>query len=180
MDNVDLNEDQRTIFIHVLESCSLMPETRIKEYKFQESNASSLVAITRFRDAEDIAVVFTLGSLSRHIYVAATYGDPDPVAAFVAEVEEYDSYASGVCFGYTYRSHSPYLATKSMAASIMLSPATLSDLSPLESGLGVGGRVLEFLLVVFLTDNEFQTKLDRGFDALMELFETRNKDAISS
>ena len=134
-----------------------------------------LVAISRVHFDGNINVIFTLQSCSNNIFLTVSDGDPEKVSHLLAQLERYDS-EGNLCFGEKYRNRNEYLSTKKRYGLVLIRPKKLPFLNYLPDGMD--GDVC-FFLVVFLSEMEYRIKLEKGLDALIDLFEENDKDLIS-
>ncbi len=177
--SVQLSDKQREIFICIMEGSPVVPEAQFLELMFHKSGKQTLVAMANLIVDKRLWLVFTLGTLSNHVYINITEGDPAAIADALAELEEYDSGGSVLCYESSYRSPNKYLLERGLVASAMFNPATFTPLEFLDNPFSAGGETISTLLVVFLTEVEYMEKLEHGFDALIELLEREGKNVIS-
>lgn len=132
-----------------------------------------------FDSGEPVYAVFTVGRFSDRIFLTITDGDPIQLASVLAGVERYDASQRPVGYGQTMRMENQYLSENSRPALVFLRPYVLPFLDNFEDCADVGGRHLEFLLVVFLNEGEYSHKLSGGLGALYDKFAEENKDLIA-
>jgi hypothetical protein len=165
--------------MHVLERCPVHPKADLIAFTYPDTRNTSLVATTCFQADESIKLIFTLGTLSNHVFVTVTDGDVSHIADVLAELEEYDATKAALCLGNTYRSPNEYLKKHDLVGTVMLRADTLPILQPLAGSISIEEVTTDFLYVAFLSEAEYTCKIDRGLNALLDLFEAERKDLIS-
>lgn len=156
-------------------------DIEFREFNLNDCPGRQLVAHCQMEfDSDDpIYAVFTLGRHSNHVFLTITDGDPSQLISILAGVESYDASEQPVGYGQTMRMDNDYLAKNRRPALLFLRPKAFPFLDDFQSCADVGGRHLEFLLVVCLSEDEYAHKLTYGLDALLDKFAAEGKDLIA-
>ncbi|KQV50187.1 MULTISPECIES: suppressor of fused domain protein [unclassified Duganella] len=173
------NEKQTLAF--VINELKPVQKINSLEFDLDERAGGYLVAHCQmeFDTGDPVYAVFTLGRFSNHIFLTITNGDPVRLANVLAGVERYDSSNKQLGFGHTMRMENKYLDENNKSALLFLRPRLLPFLDNFQDCSDVGGRHLEFFLVVFLNEDEYTHKLSNGLDALYDKFQAEKKNLFA-
>lgn len=95
----------------------------------------------------------------------------------MAQLESFHAQTEEVGHGHTVRlNHDPTMVANRRVAALFLRPVVSPALSRIPDCIDLAGDHVEFLMVVFLSDVEYQIKLGSGLDALLDAFERNEKD----
>lgn len=123
-------------------------------------------------------VIFTLGSLSPHVLITVTDGEPQAIARVLADLEAYDV-PPRLGHGHTAPIESSYLNEHGRVGVVLLRPAVSNALAHVPDELVAGRRRLHCLLVLFLSEEELALKRAEGLDELLDYFEDIGRDVIA-
>jgi len=135
-------------------------------------------AVALARDDANIACVFSLPTESRNIYVTVSDGDRTVIRRVLATLEDTEA-ESSVVLGNVLLLDAPELRERDIVGVILLPPNLSGVLRHLPLDITVGSAPYRFLLVVFLSKREHEVWKAEGHDALMDLFDSTDKDLIT-
>lgn len=138
---------------------------------------SHVASAPHARDAL-LHVVFSLASLSPHLFITVTDGEPEAVARVLADLEAYDV-PPRLAHGHTVPMESTYLAENGRVGVVLLRPVVSNALSHMPDELVAGEQRLHCLLVLFLSREEFDLKRREGLDELLGYFEDIGRDVTA-
>jgi hypothetical protein len=173
---------QAQVLVILLEKLPVEPEAQIFHFSYTHNPARRYyAAAARLRDCEEaIWVIATLCShASDRVFVTLTDGDPQVVAGILSGIERFHVEDEAVDEGHTLdMSSRPALQQRGLTAALLLIPAITPPLQDLPYQTMIGEHHAHFLLTIFLSDAEYQLKKQHGLEALLQQFETENKDLI--
>ncbi len=126
-----------------------------------------------------LALVSTLGSLSRRLFMAVNDADPATLAEVVARAEYHDARAGALGVGDTMRLAVPALKDKGWIALLFGVPAMLELLASLPGRLAIAGTEYPLMLCILLDAEEYECRRQQGVDALIARFHARRRNLVS-
>lgn len=135
-------------------------------------------AVTTLKEHPAIAVISSLPTDTTNIFITVLDGDTTLVRQILATIEDINS-ESVLKFGNVQLFDSPELQIRDIRGAIFLSTETSNILNFLPQQLKINGIDYQFLLVTFITFQEYMIWQERGHDGLMDYFIEVDKDLIS-
>lgn len=171
-----LPKSENLLFMYLLRNAPVNPEARTFEFQCKGRKTGQFAIASTLRDAQDLSVVCTLGSASKHVFMTVTDGDPKEVAGILAEIEDYDANSTHLQSGETLAMESAYMRTNYRQGVLLVDPRVSNVFSTFPETAEVGDATYHFMLVIFLNEAEYDVKRRRGLEALFEDFAAKGKD----
>lgn len=172
---------QNQVLAYVLERAPVAKTAEIYYFSFEpDPKRRYYVAAAPVVDTDPgLTLVFTLASHSKLIFLTITDAQPRKIAALLSEAEDFDSTGTSMRFSETLRVENEFAAQNGRVAMLLL-PASVSRYLPdFPMQTQFDGDTCGLALVVFLSEEEYRTKLERGYDALLDRFESEDRDLVS-
>ena len=162
---------------HVLSACEFTTQVRFSELSFDGDQLGYKIAIsTDFEDrldgeelSEPESLIFNVPLTTPHVFILVTDGAQERMARIVANLEQYERqgrHLTGDSF--IALDNDSYLLDHGKVGAVFLPVSDSFYLDRLQPTLGVDGRCLHFLYVVFLNEVESHLLHENGRDALFE------------
>lgn len=127
---------------------------------------------------ESVKLVCTLPSVTKSVYVTVTDGDDKAVRRVLALLEDLER-DGAIRLGNVLLIDDPELMANQLCGVILLPAQVFNVLEHLPKTLTIGSIELQYIAVVFLTNEENEIRRTRGHDALMDYWTEIDKDLIS-
>lgn len=173
---------QHEVLAFVLENAPVEPSADIYSFGFEPDPERRYFAASAALTAQDetIYLVFTLASNASSVFLTITDGDPRRVAGALAQLEHYDAACAVLGHGDTVSFEGDaFLQENGRPAVLLLRPCVSHALPQFPDHHHFASRPIDFLLAVFLSAAEYQTKLLGGLDAVLSAFESHVKDLVA-
>jgi len=175
---VKLPKVQSAVLGYLFDHAPVAPEAEAFEFRSTSDGATQFAASAALSDDAGLHLVSTLASRGAHVFLTVTDGEPDDVAAALADIETYDARTTRLAHGDTVPLERDVLRAAGRTAALLLRPAVSNALPEFPDTATVSRRALHFFLVVFLDDVEHSLKKAQGLDALLDRFETADRDLV--
>ncbi len=165
-----MKEKEKCVIQHLFKQNSHMGSIDVSGNKFSNGCVSN-VAYSKmpFDDGEDINLFFTTGLLSNIVYVTISDGDISEITNLLSNFEFGDKYGVGSKLGSVIQlQDNEYLKRNRCCGVVMLRVNTVFFLESFESKIEFGGDEIEFLLVVFLDEREYNFVKEEGLKKFLE------------
>jgi len=153
-------------------------EDKVKMIGFEDKECSFECAYIKAIDDDNIHVVFNLPIYSDKWFLTVSDGNPDEIAKVIAHLEEVDKDKSANKND-VIRFDTEYLRIHGIIGVLLLDV----KVSPVFEGFGshveYGKNKVYPLLVVFLSQKEYEIWKNDGHDKLMDYFDLHDKDLVS-
>jgi hypothetical protein len=173
---------QNQVLVYLLEHAPVAEKAEIYYFSFEpEPKRRYYVAAAELVGTDPgLSLVFTLASHSNWVFLTITDAPPRKIAALFAELEDFASTEKPVDHSHTLRIESNALAEEHGRVAMLLLPASVSLYLPdFPAEIPLEGGACRSAFVAFLSADEYQTKLEHGFDALLDQFESKNRDLVT-
>jgi len=104
-------------------------------------------------------------------------GDPYELCKEMAALQEYNENTAHLCKTHTVKTGSQYMERAGWVAYLITSTAVLTD--DLPNSADIAGEKVRFHLAIPLSKEEYELKLAKDNDALMEYFERSRRDIVA-
>lgn len=174
--------DQATVLAYLLEHGPFRPSAQIVDYRFgsvEKDVVTIGVAKVEVEDEEEIYGIFSLpAGGANDIFLTITDGDPSKIADLVARLV-YASSTEEMEFGHTLMfDKDPYLASAGRVGVVLLRIDAISALSEISDKVNLDRRQYSTHLVVFLDEDEYRIKQEKGLVALLDDMESKQRDLV--
>lgn len=177
-----MEDKEKLIVAHMFKQNSYMEQIDVSENKFLNGSISN-VAYSRmpFEEGEEISFFFTTGLLSNTVYVAASDGDTQEITNLLSNLEFGDKYGIESKLGSVVQlQDNKYFEKNGCFGAVMLSVNTLFFLESFENKISYTKDEIEFLLVVFLSRDEYSLVKSSGVKEFLENLGDKDLFSISN
>ena len=179
MNHIIINDSEKVHaqILHRLMDNPLLKDTS-HQLSFVEDGSELLCSYIESQDDEEVSVVLNKPTFSNKLFLTVTDGDPEKVARVMAHLEETDikkclHQSDIVRFDYSYLKDFNKIGV--LLLNINVSPV----FDDLESEMVLSDNKIHPLLVLFISQDEYEYKKQHGHDALMDYFAENDKDLVS-
>ena len=177
---MQLNKYQAAVLEALFDKLPIGEEIESLEFSLAgEFRDKFRAAFAKLKSTDDY-VVFNIPTYCRCVFIGLAHTNPKMVALYLANLEDYArESAVDPRLGEVIVTPAGMLPEGSAPfAVILLRPATSLDCAELPDELLIKGHLTSFLLAVPLTKEEHELRQLRGHDALLDAFESGQKDIL--
>ncbi len=163
--------------LHVLMEIPLL-EDNSHLLSFVDNDEELMCAYIRGKDDKEVCAVLNLPTSTDKLFLTLSDGDPEKIARVLAHLEETDTknclHKNDILrFDYS------YLQENNKIGVVLLSIKVSPVFNGLEHNMIFNGKKIQLMLVVFISQEEYDYRKKFGHDALMDYFSDKDKDLVS-
>lgn len=175
-----LTREQSELLAYMLENLPVNEEASITSGSLKGGRLAPITTASSMLEGDDeINFVFNLPSSGGHIFLTVTDGEEAEIKKIVATLEDYELSGTKLAVGNYVAIPSEYLERNGRVGIVLLKMETIGVLRDFPEFLKLGEVQYHFVLVVFISHEEYEFKKKFGHDALMDRFSKEDKDLIS-
>ena len=153
---------------------SLGSESELKAYEYKNN-----IRAGHFRVGDDedfIQLVFSFPKDKSDCYLIFTDGDPKELCKEMASLHEYNNETAHLCDGHTVPTSSKYIKSGDWVSYLITVTSIAHKNLPMSEY--IFERNIRFHLAVPLNKEEYDIKLEQGYDALLDSLDEKGRDIV--
>lgn len=153
---------------------SLGCDSDLQAYEYKKGIKAGYMQIGNGEDS--IQLVFSFPKEKSDCYLTFTDGDPKELCKEMASLQEYNDETAHLCDGHTVPTSSKYMKSGGWVSYLITVTPIAHKALPMF--VDIFGRNIRFHLAVPLNKEEYEIKLERGYDALLDFLDEKGRDIV--
>lgn len=152
-------------------------EDEVQMWSYADEHKRFRCAYTKAIDDEQVHLIFNLPQYTNKLFIAMSDGEPENIARYIAHLEEV-CIDKNITKTHVIRFSDSYMDQNGVVGVILLNHAVNPLLKNIDTQISQQKIDYEPILVVFISQDEYEVWQENDRNHLMNYFERKNKDTI--